>query len=91
MRTDDGTGPDGVVYVCDLCGNQERALVVRPRSTDFKIAIQPRGWFWFDVKHNAGQGKSPRLRADLCSVKCAHEQIDEWAARPVREDTDEGD
>lgn len=77
--------PDSVVYLCDQCGTEAPANVIRPRDTEYVQAVQPVGWMSLEARYSPNGAKRPRLRADLCSAACAHKQINEWS------DVDEGD
>lgn len=66
-----------VTFTCDVCGKTEDAVVVDTGSGGPQ-AVHPLGWFNLEGRY-ARQGKSPRLKADLCSVECAQTQIERWA------------
>jgi len=66
-----------VTFTCDVCGKIEGARVV-DTGGGAEQQIQPLGWFNLEGRYS-GAGKSPRLKADLCSVDCAQEQVKRWA------------
>src|SRR4029078_1670893 len=63
-----------VTFPCDVCGKQEDARVVEIGGGGGEQQIQPLGWFNLEGRYS-GDGKSPRLKADLCSVDCAQEHV----------------
>lgn len=69
---------DIVTYVCDVCERRAmgRVYEVRPRQQQSK---QPAEWFSLNIRHDHGQPRE-RLKAHVCSLDCATEQLRQWAA-----------
>lgn len=67
-----------VEFECDVCGKKAPARVVDTGSGEQHA--QPVAWFVLEARHALrDEDRSPRLKADVCSVECGITQLERWS------------